>query len=158
MAELRQLDLQLVGVSADEARLTQTKQKLAVRIEEFWTRRGVLAARYTAAQAQVRATEGLTGISGEFAELSMALGRAVEKTDQMQARAAAVGGLLDAGSLDVFGEEPDPVERALFEATVDDAVEEDLAALRAGPDSGASPPALSRGRDDGADQQADEEV
>ena len=158
LAELQQLDVQLAEVAGDEARLTQTKQQLSARIEEFRTRRGVIAARYTAAQAQVRATEALTGVSGEFAELSMALGRAVEKTDRMQARAAAIGALFDAGSLDFFGQGTDPVERELLQATADQSVDEELAALKAKSDSGASQPALSEGREDEAAGSQDDEV
>ena len=99
LGELEGLDIQIAEVGADEARLTQAEQQLAVRIDEFRTRRDVISARYTAAQAQVRATEALTGVSGEFAELGMALGRAVEKTERVQARAAAISTLLDTGTL-----------------------------------------------------------
>ena len=148
LAELQALDVQIADVADDEVRLSQTKQVLSARIEEFRTRRGVIAARYTAAQAQVRATEALTGISGEFAELSMALGRAVEKTEQMQARATAIGALFDAGSIDVLGEVTDPVERELLQVTAEQVVEGELAALKAGSDSEEPPPALSEGGDD----------
>ena len=65
LAELEQLDLQIAEVAEDEARLTRTEQQLAARIEEFRTRRDVISARYTAARAQVRATEALTGVSSE---------------------------------------------------------------------------------------------
>ena len=150
LAEIQVLDVQILDVAADEVRLTQTEQELSARIEEFRTHRGVIAARYTAAQAQVRATEALTGLSGEFAELSMALGRAVEKTEQMQARATAIGALFDAGSINVLVEVTDPVERELLQETAERVVEEELAALKAGPDSEASPPALSEECDDEA--------
>ena len=98
LAELESLDLQIAGVSKDEVRLTRAKHELSARVDEFRTRRGVIAARYTAAKAQVRAVEGLTGMSAEFSDLSMALGRAMEKTDRMEARATAIGELLDQGT------------------------------------------------------------
>ncbi len=129
LAELEQLDAQVVEIGLEEAGLTQTEQQLSARIEEFRTRRDAISARYSAAQAQVRVTEALTGVSGEFADLSMVLGRAVEKTERMQARASAIGGLIDTGTL-ALPDHGDSVERELQQAATERSVEADLDELR----------------------------
>ena len=146
LAEVEQLDQQVAEVGQDERRLTQTEQQLAARIEEFRVQRDSISARYSAAQAQVRVNEALSGVSGEFAELGMAMGRAVEKTERMQARAAAIGSLIEAGSLALpaLGA-VDPVERDLLKVTVEETVEDELSALRDQLDKEDRPPALSGG-------------
>ena len=143
---MEQLDQQVAEVGQDERRLTQTEQQLAARIEEFRVQRDSISARYSAAQAQVRVNEALSGVSGEFAELGMAMGRAVEKTERMQARAAAIGSLIEAGSLALpaLGA-VDPVERDLLKVTVEETVEDELSALRDQLDKEDRPPALSGG-------------
>ena len=129
LAEMEGLDIQVAEVDEEERRLTQTEQELAARIEEFRIRRDTISARYSAAQAQVRVTEALTGVSGEFADLGMALGRAVEKVERMQARASAIGGLIEGGKM-ALPYHSDPVERVLYEITVQESVENDLEDLK----------------------------
>jgi phage shock protein A len=149
LAEVEQLDVQAAEIGEEERRLTQTEQDLAVRVEQFRVRRDSISARYSAAQAQVRVTEALSGVSGEFAELGMAMGRAMEKTDRMQARASAIGALFESGSLALPEHgSSDPVERELGKVIVDQTVEDELAALKARLDPGAQPPALGSGPDD----------
>ena len=145
LGELEGLDIQIAEVGADEARLTQAEQQLAVRIDEFRTRRDVISARYTAAQAQVRATEALTGVSGEFAELGMALGRAVEKTERVQARAAAISTLLDTGTLSLPVHGGDVVEAELIRATAEHTVEEEMTSMKAKLVADEPPRALEQG-------------
>ena len=41
----------------------------------------------------------MTGLSAEMAELNLALGRAEEKTERLQARAGALDALIDSGAL-----------------------------------------------------------
>jgi phage shock protein A len=144
LAESAQLEQQVAEVAIEEQRLTQTEQELAARIEEFRIRRDSLTARYSAAQAQVKVSEALSGVSGEFAELGMAMGRAVEKTERMQARASAIGSLIESGSLALPSHGTDPVERDLLAATVDSTVEDELAALKG--QIGDTPPALPSGK------------
>ena len=56
-AELEGLESQIAEVAEEESKLTIAEQKLAARVEEFRTRRDAMSARYSAAQAQVRAGE-----------------------------------------------------------------------------------------------------
>ena len=149
LSEIEQLDYQASEVAQEERRLTRTEQELAARIEEFRTRRDSISARYTAAQAQVRVREALSGVSGEFAELGMALGRAAEKTERMEARAQAIGALFESGTLALpTGEPTDPVERDLRMLESGQTVDDELAALKAKLEGGVTPPALEPGPDE----------
>ena len=132
LSELEQLDVQIDEVTEDERNLTQTEQQLAARIEEFRTRKSIVGARYTAAKAQVRVNEAFTGVSGEFADLGIALGRAVEKTERMQARANAIGELVESGSLALPSAGTDRVEEELNQIHTESAVDAELKALKAG--------------------------
>ena len=55
----------------------------------------VIKAQYSAAEAQVRIGEAATGIGEEMADTGLAIQRAKDKTEQMQARASAVDELID---------------------------------------------------------------
>ena len=127
--QLEALERHLTEAAAEERRLTVAEQGFAARIEEFRTRRRVISARYGAAEAQVRVGEALSGVSGELAELGLAVGRAEERTERLQARAAAIDGLLAGGTLAMpLG--GDPLEREIGQLTMGQAVDAELAALR----------------------------
>jgi phage shock protein A len=80
----------------------------------------------------VRINQSLTGVSGELGELSLALGRAEEKTQQMLARASALQTLIDGGVLETPFASGDMVEEELFRLRANNAVEQELAMLRSG--------------------------
>lgn len=131
MVELERLTEQVAGVEQEQQRLEGAEQRLAARIDEFKLRRRTLSARFSAAEAQVTVKEALTGVSGDFAELSMALGRAEEKIEYMITRASAVDDLIDSrGLTDLTGSSVDIVERELREITSRYTVENDLKALQ----------------------------
>jgi phage shock protein A len=146
--ELEGLDREVAEVAEEERKLTLAEQQLAARIEAFRSRRETVAARYAAAEAQVRVGEALSGVSSDLAELSVAIGRAEEKTERMQARASAIDALLDGGALaaPVLPASGDEVERALRQLSAGQAVEAELAALRAQPIEGQAPRALGSGQ------------
>lgn len=132
LAELEGLELQLAELNEEEAKLAAAEQQIADRVASFRMHKEATKARYSAAEAQVRIGETLTGVSGELGELSLALGRAEEKTNQMIARAKALDALTAAGSLDaaVLGE-VDVIEHELLLISSGQAVEQELAALKA---------------------------
>lgn len=132
LLELEGLEAQLDELDMEEQRLAAAEQQIADRVASFSMQREAAKARYSAAEAQVRINETLTGVSGELGELSLALGRAEEKTRQMVARAKALDALTAAGSLEptMLGDS-DVVERELRKITANSAVEQELAALKA---------------------------
>ena len=80
----------------------------------FRTRKETIKAQYTAAQAQVRIGEAVSGISEEMADVNAAVQRASDKTLSMQARANAIGELTAAGTLpDLLTSSGDDVQAQL---------------------------------------------
>jgi phage shock protein A len=98
--ELATLERQLAEVEKEEAALTIIEQRLAGQIEAFAARQEVIRARYSAAEAQVRINEAMTGVSQDFADLTAALQRAEQTTEAMQARATAIDRLVEEGDLE----------------------------------------------------------
>ena len=130
MSEMEGLTKQIVEIEADKQRLATQERTLQVRIEQFRSHREVVSARYTAAEAEVRLKESLAGVTGELAELGMAVGRAEEKTERLQARARAIDSLVDMGSMPPIGG-GDFVEAELLRITISKDVEDELAAIKA---------------------------
>jgi len=129
-AELARLERQLAEATEEERKLTQAEQQFAQRLDAFRTRRETLAARYTSAQAQVNLNEAMSGISGEFAELGLSLGRAEEKIERLQSRAVAIDTLLAEGALTLVQGADDGLDAELREVTEKQAVEEELKLLK----------------------------
>jgi phage shock protein A len=100
VVELATLERQLAEVEREEVALSMVEQRLSTQIEAFAARQEVIRARYSAAEAQVRINEAVTGVSEDFADLAAALQRAEEKTESMQARATAIDKLVAEGDLE----------------------------------------------------------
>ncbi len=78
----------------------QRQVEMLAKVEAFRTRKETIKASYTAAEAQTRISEAVSGISEEMGDVGLAMQRAEDKTAQMQARAAAVDELMASGALD----------------------------------------------------------
>jgi phage shock protein A len=132
--ELRDLDQQVDELEAQQRKLTDSEQQLRARIGAFRTRKEVIKAQYSAAEAQVRISEAATGVGKQMADVGMALQRAMDKTENMRARADAVSELEAAGTFDdltALGPGKDDIDRQLEELGAGSAVEDDLARIRA---------------------------
>jgi phage shock protein A len=132
LEQIGALDRQLAEVAQEEERLGGARRRLADRVESFRARRQIVAARYAAAAAQVRAKETLAGFSGEFAEVSLAVLRAEEKTDVLQARAVAMDVALDdLDDTEPVGAGDDAIERELHRVAAGRAIDDEIAAIKA---------------------------
>jgi phage shock protein A len=100
--ELETLERQLAEVEKEEAALAVIEQRLSGQIEAFAARQEVIKARFSAAEAQVRISEAMTGVSQDFADLTAALHRAEQTTEDMQARATAIDRLVEEGDLEAM--------------------------------------------------------
>ena len=129
LAEMDGLHQQVAEVEADKQRLAGQERALQVRIEQFRTHREVVSARYSAAEAEVRIKESLAGVSGELDELGMAVGRAEEKAERLQARARAIDTLVDLGSLPATGG-GDFVEVELLRITASRDIDDELTRIK----------------------------
>ncbi|MCW3012615.1 MAG: PspA/IM30 family protein [Solirubrobacterales bacterium] len=140
--ELQGLDAQVTELEAQQQKLIDSEQKLRTKIESFRTKKEVIKAQYNAAEAQVRISEAATGVGEEMADVGLAMQRAVDKTEQMRARADAVGELEAAGTFDdltALGDGQDDIDRQLHQLSSQSAVDDDLAKMRAELGQGAPP-------------------
>ncbi|MEJ7785529.1 MAG: PspA/IM30 family protein [Solirubrobacteraceae bacterium] len=132
-AELQGLDTQVTQLEEQQAKLTDSEKKLRSKIEAFRTKKEVIKAQYSAAEAQVRISEAATGVGEEMADVGLAMQRAVDKTENMKARADAVSELEAAGTfedLTQLGEGGDDIDRQLRELTTGSQVDDELAKMR----------------------------
>src|SRR5882672_4540872 len=135
--ELQTLDRQLAEVESEEVTLAMIEQRLTAQIEAFAARQEVIKARFSAAEAQVRINEAVTGVSEDFAELSATLQQAEERTESLQSRATAIDRLVQDGDLSAISPTAESLDVRLGLAAADEDVERQLSALArdAGPRS-----------------------
>jgi phage shock protein A len=141
--ELQGLDTQVAELEDQQQKLTDSEQKLRAKIEAFRTKKEVIKAQYSAAEAQVRISEAATGVGEQMADVGLAMQRAVDKTENMKARADAVSELEAAGTFEDIGQlgsGEDDIDRQLKQLSSQPAVEDDLAKMKAELGSGAHPP------------------
>jgi phage shock protein A len=148
--ELQSLDQQIAELEQQQQKLIDSEQKLRAKVEAFRTKKEVIKAQYSAADAQVRISEAATGVGEEMADVGLAMQRAMDKTEQMRARADAVGELEAAGTFDdltALGSGQDDIDRQLAQLSSGAAVDDELAKMKAelGQGSGGSAPQLGQG-------------
>jgi phage shock protein A len=79
----------------------------------------------------VQISEAATGISEEMADVGLAVQRAQDKTEQMQARAAALDDLVETGALSDMSGGGDDIDRQLAQLGSGNEVDAQLAAMKA---------------------------
>ncbi len=136
LIELQGLDEQIAGMELEQEKLTRAEQRLQAKVEAFRTKKEIIKAQYSAAQAQVRIGSALSGLSEEMGDISMAIERAENKTEQMRATAGAIDELASAGVLEDFTGREDDIGRQLAQLSASQNVEAELAALKSGLPSG----------------------
>jgi phage shock protein A len=132
--ETTSLDQQVSDLESQQQQLTDAERKLQTKIEEFRSKKEVIKAQYSASEAQVQISEAATGIGDHMADLGEAMQRAMDKTDQMQARASAVEELQAAGTFDdltSLGPPQDDIDKQLDQLGAKSAVDDELAQMKA---------------------------
>jgi phage shock protein A len=132
--ELQSLDSQIAQLEQQQTQMTESEQKLRTKIEQFRSKKEVIKAQYSAAEAQVRISEAATGVGEEMADVGLAMQRALDKTENMKARADAVQELEAAGTfedLTALGSGDDDIDRQLKQLSSGTEVDADLAKLKA---------------------------
>jgi phage shock protein A len=133
-AELSTLDQQVAELQAQQDSLIANEAKLRQKVETFRSRKEVIKAQYSAAEAQVRISEAATGVGEEMADVGMAMQRAMDKTENMRARANAMEELEKAGTFEDalgIGMGEDDIDRQLRELGAGGAVQSDLDRMKA---------------------------
>jgi len=139
--QLEGIETQRVQLQAEEDKLTVALQRLQAKVEAFRTKKETIKATYTAAEAQTKIGEAVSGISEEMGDVGLAIQRAEDKTATMQARAGAVDELLASGALeDVTAEPGGDIQAQLDALTAGSSVDAELARMKAELGAGAPPP------------------
>jgi phage shock protein A len=141
MADLEELEADIDELESAQQTLVERRDELERRIERFRTEREQLKARQKAAEADAHATEALSEAgragagSGGLAETDAAIDDVADRTEELEARAAALEELesenaLGGGRSRVFGDE-DEVAAELDRIRTDDDIESELDVIRA---------------------------
>ena len=132
LIELEGLDEQIAQLELEQEKLTRAEQRLTAKVEAFRSRKEIIKAQYSAAQAQVRIGSALSGISEEMGDVQLAVERAEDKTANLRAKAGAIDELAESGVLDdqLTPGGGDALSRELAQLTAEQNVEDELAALR----------------------------
>jgi phage shock protein A len=139
--ELQGLDQQVSELENQQQQLTDKEKQMRQRIDAFRSKKEVIKAQYSAAEAQVRISEAASGVGEEMADVGLAMQRAVDKTENMKARAGAVEELEAAGTfedLTQLGDGKDDIDRQLEQFTSDSQVDDELAKMKAEIGSGSA--------------------
>jgi len=135
--QLQDLDTQVKGLQDQQEKLVANEKQLEARIEQFRSQKEVIKAQYSAAEAQVRINEAATGIGREMDNTGLAIERAKDKTEQMQARASALDELVASGDLQELGSDKTQLDRELQQLASQQQVDSELEKLKAEVGSGA---------------------
>src|ERR671936_401897 len=128
--QLQGLDQQVKQLEAQQQKLVSSEKQLQAKIEAFRSQKEVIKAQYSAAEAQVRIGEAATGIGEQMADTGLAIQRAKDKTEQMQARASAIDELTTSGALEDFTSDQTELDRELGQLASKSQVDQELAALK----------------------------
>ncbi|MGC2191404.1 MAG: PspA/IM30 family protein [Candidatus Dormiibacterota bacterium] len=130
-AQLDGMQGQIQQMKDQEQKLELTAQKLTAKVESFRTQRETMKAQYSAAKASTQIGEAVTGLSEQMTDVNLMMERAQDKTQQMQARSAAIDSLVDSGTLDTIGTSSgDDIDRQLQGQLTDSQVDAQLAAMK----------------------------
>jgi phage shock protein A len=140
--QLQSLDGQVADLEKQQSGLEESEKRLAAKVEAFRTQKETIKAQYSAAEAQVRIGEAATGIGDEMADTGLAIERARDKTEEMQARAAAVDELVAAGTLEDYTSTGTELDRELAKVSADQQVDTELERLKSEVGSGEEQKAL----------------
>ena len=86
----------------------------------------------------MRIGEAATGLGEQMSDVGLAIQRAKDKTEQMQARAGAIEELSASGALEDYTSQGDDIDRQLAQISQGNQVDDELAKMKAELGSGGS--------------------
>ncbi|TML56096.1 MAG: PspA/IM30 family protein [Actinobacteria bacterium] len=144
--QLQDMDGQVKQLEDQQEKLVAAQQQLETRIESFRSQKEVMKAQYSAAEAQVKVGEAATGIGQHMQDTGLAIQRAKDKTEEMQARAAAIDELTSTGALEDFSAgDQTQLDRELAQISSASQVDDELAKIKAEVGSGESQKEIAAG-------------
>jgi phage shock protein A len=135
--QLQDMDGQVQQLADQQEKLVAAQQQLESKIESFRSQKEILKAQYSAAEAQVKVGEAATGIGEHMQDTGLAIQRAKDKTEAMQARASAIDELTSSGALEDFtAGDQTQLDRELAQISTTSQVDDELSKLKAEVGSG----------------------
>lgn len=131
--EITTFQQQIEHLKAQQETFVQLEQRLSARVETFRTQKDLTKAQYGATEAQVKISEAATGLSEEMGDIRLAVQRAQDKVQTMQARAQAMDQLIEQGTLPEIGQlgpGGGQVDRQLAQLSNQAAIDAQLAVLK----------------------------
>src|SRR5512133_2346348 len=128
--QLQGLAGQVQQLQQQQDKLVVSERQLSAKIESFRSQKEVIKAQSSAAEAQVRIGEAATGIGRDMEDTGLAIQRAKDKTDQMQARASAIDELTESGALEDFTSDQTQLDRELGAIASKSQVDQELEQLK----------------------------
>jgi phage shock protein A len=128
--QLQSLDQQAKQLETQQEKLVASEKALSAKVEAFRSQKETIKAQYSAAEAQVRIGEAATGIGEQMSDTGLAIQRAKEKTEQMQARASAIDELTTSGALEDFTSDQTELDKELGQLASKSQVDQELAQLK----------------------------
>ena len=135
-AQLDSIMQQGQQLEAQQQKLIEGERTLQAKVEAFRTQKEVIKAQYSAAEAQVKIGEAATGIGRGMEDTGMAIQRAKDKTEELQARASAIDELTASGALEDIGDNRTQLDKELAQISTTSQVDDELAKLKAEVGSG----------------------
>lgn len=133
-AESRQSELEanIASLERQVENLKASQSNLERKIVLFRSKKEELKAIYDSSKAQLSVREALSGISEDLADVGNTIQRAEARIREMQSRSDAIEGLIAEGVLtDALEPDRDDIDRELSQIGHQQAVEEELARLKA---------------------------
>ena len=146
--QLQSLDEQTQQLEAQQEKLVASEKQLSAKVEAFRTQKETIKAQYSAAEAQVKIGEAATGIGEQMADTGLAIQRAKDKTEQMQARASAIDELTTSGALEDFTSDQTQLDRELGAIASQSQVDSELEKMKAELGSGEQKAELGSGEEE----------
>jgi phage shock protein A len=131
-ARQAELETNIANLERQAENLKQSQANLERKIALFHSRKEELKAIYDSSKAQLRVQEAVSGVSEDLADVGNTIQRAETRIREMQSRADAIESLVAEGVLsDALAPEMDDIDRELARIGRGQAVEEELARLKA---------------------------
>ena len=121
--QLQSLDQQTQQLQQQQEKLVASEKTLSAKVEAFRSQKETIKAQYSAAEAQVR-------IGEQMADTGLAIQRAKDKTEQMQARASAIDELTTSGALEDFTSDQTELDRELGAIASQSQVDKELERMK----------------------------
>ena len=82
MVQAKDLETHINEIQTEQDKLENAEKRLTIKVEEFKSRKEIIKAKYSSAEAEIRIKENITGISEEMSDIGVAMSRQKKKLMQ----------------------------------------------------------------------------